>query len=105
MYVIIDVDENAQIGIVDTPKYVRIGTFGEEYGKIIRANEIDAQGIIFNDEIFNLESKDIGADRSVRLVKRAIVDTTIELVNSEERHSAYIDYLSAMTGIDLPDEV
>lgn len=72
---------------------------------VYSADEITATGIIHNDAIYNIEgTQGVGSEITVTVLNKEPIDLAMENVEQEAKSAAYIDYLSAMTGIDLPDE-
>lgn len=104
MYRIIKEKTGAEVGSTEKPIFIR----KKSNGCYVQTSEAEAQGIAFKGTPYNLFGrKGVGADETVMLVEFDGGDAVSEVgpIGAQTAHNAaHIDYLSMMSGIDLPDE-
>ena len=103
MYSLVLMHSRREIGRVKSPSFVKEDEVTKE---ITECDETEAQGLIYDGILYTIMGRRGFAYETlcVELIPLDTEDTLYHLLSNEERSSAYIDYLSAMTGIDLPDE-
>ena len=102
MYIIIHEETNRVMFTSSYPVFVMRDPVT---GQVFSASYETATGISYKDKLYNIAgTSGVEAEETVAVLEREPIDLAIEVLQKEDRSNAYIDYLSAMTGIDLPYE-
>lgn len=104
MYRIIKAESGAIIGATEKPRYI----YRKSNGCYVETKDENAPGIAFKGVPYNIQDREgVGAEETVILVEFDGGDAVSEVgpIGAQTAHNAaHIDYLSMMSGIDLPDE-
>ena len=105
MYVLIDPISEDEIGIFLELDFVREIDFMESKA-YEPASFSNAQAFFLNHILYQIEGRDkISNNVTIIRVEELTDDLGVfKVYTAEKRSAAFIDYISAMTGIDLPDE-
>lgn len=100
MYRITKAEGGVVVGCTDKPLYIKV-----KNGSYIQTTEEEAQGVAFRGVAYPF----IGNEESIEgdaVVLSAFDGGEVVGITSaaEEKNRAHIDYLSMMSGIDLPEE-
>lgn len=102
MYIVTKVDTGKVVAVSSYPNFVRIDEFSNN---IYGADEYSANGIKIDDIVYAIKDRLVSDKYEyVTVISKEPIELAIETAQNEIKSTAYIDYLSAMTGIDLPDE-
>ena len=95
IYKIIDSNNNI-IGYSENILYIKLNNSGCK----VQCSSNEAQGIMFNNNIYSLSKNSIIENTEVVQIKESNLS---EILNMIKQHQAIIDYILMQTGITIPE--
>lgn len=100
MYRITKAEGGVVVGCTDKPLYIKA-----KNGSYVKATEEEAQGVAFRGVAYPFLGNEESIDGDAVVLSAFDGGEVVGITSAaEEKNRAHIDYLSMMSGIDLPEE-